>query len=180
MPAPREEKTGTGDTGSKPRPPKAEGSNWGQEATVGKMRTSDGELAMLEPEGGEPGRRKKHVRDQKTARGGERITVGPLHMNLHVVNFQKRKRAIHQHQVWVKLQLALHLYCWQPFSSTISRLLSLLQSVTFLTCSLDASPQYAGCYTVLLYFSNYCTVGLKFFSLFLCLPVFHVLFGWRV
>ena len=27
MPAPREEKTGTGDTGSKPRPLKAEGSN---------------------------------------------------------------------------------------------------------------------------------------------------------
>lgn len=66
---------------------------------VGQMRMSDGELEMLEPEGGKPGRRKKQVGDQKTARRGERITAGPLHMNLHVVNFQKCKRAIHQHQV---------------------------------------------------------------------------------
>jgi len=99
MPAPIEEKTGTGDTGSKPRQLKAEGSNWGEEAMVGKMRMTDGELAMLEPEGGKTGRRKKKVRDQKTARRGERITVNPLHMNLHVVNFQKCKREIHQHQV---------------------------------------------------------------------------------
>lgn len=56
---------------------------------VGKMRMTDGELAMLEPEGGKTGRRKKKVRDQKTARRGERITVNPLHMNLHVVNFQR-------------------------------------------------------------------------------------------
>ena len=64
---------------------------------LGKMRMSDGALVMLEPEGEKPGRKKKAVRDQKTARRGERITVGPLHMNLHVVNFQKCKRAI-QHQ----------------------------------------------------------------------------------
>ncbi|XP_073665617.1 receptor activity-modifying protein 3 isoform X1 [Tursiops truncatus] len=31
-------------------------------------------------------------------------------------------------------------YCWRSFSSTISHLLSLLQSVTLLACSLDASP----------------------------------------
>ena len=31
-------------------------------------------------------------------------------------------------------------YCWWSFSSTISHLLSLLQSVTLLACSLNASP----------------------------------------
>ena len=31
-------------------------------------------------------------------------------------------------------------YCWWSFSSAISYLLSLLQSITFLVCSLDVSP----------------------------------------
>lgn len=35
------------------------------------MRMRDGELEMLEPEGGKPGRRKKEVRDQRKTRRGE-------------------------------------------------------------------------------------------------------------
>ena len=37
------------------------------------------------------------------------IEISPLHTNLHIVNFQRCKRVFHQCQVWVKLQLALHL-----------------------------------------------------------------------
>ena len=35
-------------------------------------------------------------------------------------------------------------YCWQSFSSTVSHLLSFLQEVTLLTCSLDASTCIPG------------------------------------
>ena len=38
-------------------------------------------------------------------------------------------------------------YCWWFFSSSISHLLSLLQAVTLLACSLDAKPLYASCCT---------------------------------
>ena len=37
------------------------------------------------------------------------ITISPLHTNLHVVNFQRCEHVFRQCQVWVKLQLALHL-----------------------------------------------------------------------
>ena len=54
-------------------------------------------------------------------------------------------------------------YCWWSFSSAISHLLSLLQSVTLLASSLHASP----CMTVVL---HYCTfqgpIRLKLFCLF--------------
>ena len=54
---------------------------------------------------------------------------------------------------------------WASCSSTILHLLSLLRSVTLPAWSLDAS----GCMpTVVLYFSRYCIVRLKVFSLFLC------------
>ena len=63
-------------------------------------------------------------------------------------------------------QLSAVSYCWRPFSSTVSHPLSPLQSVTLPTCSLDASP-CASCCTLLLYFSRFCTVRLKF--CFLCI-----------
>ena len=66
-------------------------------------------------------------------------------------------------------------YCWRSFSSTVSHLLSLLQSLTLLACSLDASqPLYASCCTVLLYFPR-----LKMF--FCCSFIFCVLilFVWE-
>ena len=67
-----------------------------------------------------------------------------LPINLQVVNFQRCECMFHQCQAWVKLQLALHLLLLQEidigsFSSTISHFLSVLQSVTFLACSLKAS-----------------------------------------
>ena len=57
----------------------------------------------------------------------------------------------HQHQAWVKRQLALHLLGWQSFSSTVFHPNSFLLSVTLLASSLDASPCMPG---VVL---NYCT-----------------------
>ena len=67
-------------------------------------------------------------------------TIISLYMNTQVANFKKRECTFYQRQVWVKLQLVLLSYCWRSFSSTISHLLSLLQSVTLLACSFSASP----------------------------------------
>ena len=99
-------------------------------------------------------------------------------MNLQVANFQRCEHAFHQHQAWVKLQIALHLLLLMilqlyhlpppvppPFSNS---------SCLFTWCQ----PPYASCCTVLLYLLRYCTV-LKMFSL-LCLLVFYVLFVWKV
>ena len=77
-------------------------------------------------------------------------TAGPLHMNLQGANFHTYERVSGCSkgcQVWVKLQLASISYCWRSFHSTIS----LLQSVTLLTCSLNAR---SGMPAVVLY---YCT-----------------------
>ena len=63
-------------------------------------------------------------------------------------------------------------YCWPSFSSTISHVLFLLQSLTLLTCSLNASPCMLA---VVLHFSRSCTVRFKMFSLLLCF-FFNVLF----
>ena len=68
-------------------------------------------------------------------------------------------------------------YCWRSFSSTVCRLISLLQSVTLLASSLYAAL-YASCCTILLYIWRYCTVRFKMFSLFLF--VFNVLCVWNV
>ena len=66
-------------------------------------------------------------------------TVSPLHMKLQVVNFWW-ECAFCQGQVWLKLQLALHLLLLMTLqSSTISYRPFLLQPVTLLACSLDAS-----------------------------------------
>ena len=62
-------------------------------------------------------------------------------------------------------------YCWQSFSSTISRHRSLLQTVALVACSLPASPLHAGSSTVLLFFPQYTTVRLKFFLFFYVLFV---------
>ena len=61
-------------------------------------------------------------------------------------------------------------YSWRSFSSTISHLLSLLESVTLPSCPLNASPCMEA---VILYYctSRYCTVRLKMFY-FLCLLFF--------
>ena len=59
---------------------------------------------------------------------------------------------------------------WRPFSSTISHFLPLIQLVTPLACSFNASLCLPA--TVLLYFSRFCTVRLKMFH-------FFVLFVWK-
>ena len=85
--------------------------------------------------------------------------VSPLHTNLQVVNFQRCERAFHQHQAWVKLQLALRLLLL-----TILQLYHLppplLPPVSNSSCLFTrCQPLYASCCTVLLYFP-------KMFSLF--------------
>ena len=59
---------------------------------------------------------------------GSNNTVSPLHMNLQVVNFQRCQcqASIHVRHEW-HYSLPSIAYCWQPFSSTISFLLSLHQ-----------------------------------------------------
>ena len=75
---------------------------------------------------------------QHSADNSESYKVSPLHMHLQVANFQRC--AFHQHQAWVKLQLALCLLWLTICSSTIFHLLSHLQSITLLASSLEASP----------------------------------------
>ena len=99
-------------------------------------------------------------------------TVRLIHMNLQVENFQRCTCAFYQHQAWVKLQLALFLPLLKSFSSTISYFSS--SSNQQLTCWLNASPWCQLLY--LLYFSRYCTVRFKIFSLFLCLFLHIVYF----
>ena len=93
-------------------------------------------------------------------------TVSPIYTNLQVANFQRCKCAFHQHQAWVKLQLVLRLllltilqlyHLPPPFPPPVSN-----SSFLFTRCQ----PLYASCCTVLLYFSRYCIVRLKMFSLF--------------
>ena len=73
----------------------------------------------------------------------------------------------HQHQVWVTLQLSLHLlllmilqlyHLPHPLPPLVSN-----SSYPFTQCQ----PLHTSCYTVLLYFSRYCTVRLK-------MPIFCV------
>ena len=68
-------------------------------------------------------------------------------------------------------------YWWQSFNSTISHLLSLLQSVAHLACSLHASPWMPA---AVLYFSRSCTIRLNIFSLFFVHVSFYVLFAWKI
>ena len=67
-------------------------------------------------------------------------TVCPLHTNLQILNFQRYQHAFHQCQVWLTLQLVLHLLLLM-----ILQLCHLPppippQSVTLLASSLDGSP----------------------------------------
>ena len=96
-------------------------------------------------------------------------------MNLQVENFQrwgcasgpsKEPELVLSNQVWVKLQLALHLllllilqlYHLPPLlSPPVSN-----SSCLFTRCQ----PLYARCCTVLLYLTRYCTIKFKMFSLF--------------
>ena len=56
------------------------------------------------------------------------------------LNPARNHNLCHQCQARVKSQLALNLLLQRTLSSTISHLLSLLQAVTLLACSLDPSP----------------------------------------
>ena len=79
--------------------------------------------------------------------------------------------------VWVMLLLALHLLLPITFSSTISRCLSLLQSVVPLVCLCEPAPV---CYLL------YCTTVLlnvpycKIKNVFFIFLYFNVLFAWKV
>ena len=87
-------------------------------------------------------------------------------MNLQVVNSQRCTRAFHQHQMGMKLQLALYFLLLMtlqvnhlppPLPPPLSN-----SSCLFTPCQ----PLYASCSAILLYFSRYCTVRFKMFSFF--------------
>ena len=104
------------------------------------------------------------------------LQLTPLHRNLQVEKFQRCGRVFHQCQARVKLQLALRLllltilqpyHLPPPLPSPVSN-----SSCLFPWCQ----PLDASCCTGLLYFSRYCTVRLKVFSLFLgCLSFMYYL-----
>ena len=82
------------------------------------------------------------------------------------LNPARNQTLCHQRQAWVKLQLALRLllltilqlyHLPPPLPPPVSN-----SSCLFTRCQ----PLYASCCSVLLYFSRYCTVRLKMFSLF--------------
>ena len=102
------------------------------------------------------------------------ITESFFSRELIEFNPPRNQNLCHQYQAWVKLQLALHLL-----------LLTILQfyhlppppvsnSSCLFTC---CQPPYVSCYTVLLYFSRYCSLC---FLYFLCLLVFYVLLVQKV
>ena len=86
-------------------------------------------------------------------------------VSMHLVP-ARNQNLYHQQRAWVNHSLPSVSDCWQSFSSTISHFLPHLWSVALLACSLDASPWMPA---VVLYFSRYCSIRLKMFSLFLCL-----------
>ena len=92
-------------------------------------------------------------------------SVGLLHMNLQVVNFQRCECVFHPCQAWVTLKLVLQVsYCWWSFSSTISHLLSRLQSVTLPACSWMPTPVCPLLYwTTILFKVPYCKIQNIFF-----------------
>ena len=98
-------------------------------------------------------------------------TVNLLHTNLQVVNFQRCECAFHQHQMLVTLQLVLCLLLLKMWSSssTLSHLLSFLQSVILLSCSLSAS-----CCIILLYISKYYTYKIKNVSFIFCVSFLYL------
>ena len=91
--------------------------------------------------------------------------VNPLHTNLQVSNFQRCKHELHQHQAWVKFHcLCLLLLMILQLSHLPPPLPPPLSNSSCLLTG--CQPLYASCCTKLLYFSKYCTVRLKLFSLF--------------
>ena len=61
---------------------------------------------------------------------------------------------------------------------TVSPLHTNLQAANFQRCECAYQPLYASCYTVLLYFSRYCTVRFKMF--YFLVFFIYLLFVWKV
>ena len=94
---------------------------------------------------GEEERRKKELVNRY-----QRITV-------------KSQNLWHQHPFEWNCSFSSVSSCWWPFSSAASHLLSVLQSVTLLACSLSTRRAVCWLLCLRLYFSRYCTVRLKIF-----------------
>ena len=106
--------------------------------------------------------------------GSVQYIVNPLHTNLLVENFQRCEPVFRQRPLMREWNCSLPSvsWCWRSFSSTISHLLSVLQAVTSLACSLDASP----CMPVVVLFK---ILNYKFKNVlcFLCLFFMYYLCG---
>ena len=100
--------------------------------------------------------------------------ASPPHINLQVANFQRCECTLVPSTSGMQLALSC---CWQSFSSTISHLLSILQSVTLLSCSIDTSPYMP---VVILYYYTFARYY-KIKNVFFCVCVFfNVSFVWKV
>ena len=108
------------------------------------------------------------------------IQLSPIHMNVHS-SFELSKVPVYVLSDVSSIRRANHSlpsvsYCWRPFSSTISHLLSLLrQAGTLLACSLHASPCVP---SVVLYYCTFQGTVLQDEEYFIfCV---YVLFMWTV
>ena len=117
----------------------------------------------------------------------QKNTVSPLHTtfklrtfeDVNVRSYVQSRKLVHVSGIRCHVQLALCLllltilqlyHLPPPLPPPVSN-----SSCLFTRCQ----PLYASCCTVLLYFSGYCTVRLKMFSLFFVF-VFYVSFVWKV
>ena len=96
-------------------------------------------------------------------------------MSLPVESFQRCQHGFHEPQVWVKLQLVLYFLLLRIFQ--LFRLPPRLPPlVSSSSCLFTGCQALYGCYySVLPYFSRYCTVRFQMFSLFFVFVYFYVL-----
>ena len=98
-----------------------------------------------------------------------RHTVSTLQMNHQVWNFQRCKHPFHQHQAWVKSQLALRLLLLVAILQLCRLPPPLSPPVTLLPSSLDATPGCPSLYCLTVLFK---VLYYKVKNLFVCL--FHM------
>ena len=124
--------------------------------------------------GSEPPRESWHLKGLRDFRGhwihfqlrNENNSTGrPLHMSLHIVNFQRGKHAFHQRQAWMEGQLVLRLLLLM-----ILQLSHLPSPLPLLGCSLDGNPcMPVVVLTTVLFNVLYCKMkNVLFFEFVLC------------
>jgi len=117
------------------------------------------------------------IYDKKKKRATTQTSLDHFYKRIDRIESARKQNFCHQRQVWMKLQLDVHLllltilqlhHLPPPLLPLVSN-----SSCLFTQCQLLC----ASCCTVLLYFSRYYTVRLNMFY-FVCL-FFYVLFVWK-